>query len=187
MKLGNEAIIKARDEGKILISPFREEQLNGNSYDVRLDQHFIQFSGSKDIIIDLTRGIPEHLMHYRKGSNVLGPQMRCLAVTIEEIGSTSCDLVPMIASKSSWARSGLEVCACAGFGDCGYYDKWTLEIYNKNPFSILLKPGLLVGQVFFEQVMGCSKLYKSRYNDKSLSIIERMTPKEIKQLWRDVV
>jgi len=55
-------------------------------------------------------------------------------------------------ARSSTARWGLEVCSCAGVGDVGFTGRWTLELYNKNPFPVRIPVGALIGQVVFHAV-----------------------------------
>jgi dCTP deaminase len=181
MILGNEAIKLYRESNQILIEPFNEFKLQGNSYDVSLDDVFVEFDPEQyNNSIDLTNWDPKRAAKCVKGAFWLQAGRRCLARTFEKIGSQSTKVVPMIASKSSWARSGLEVCSCAGFGDCGYADHWTLEIFNKNRFSVVLKPGMIIAQVYFQEVYMCSKLYQSKYNSHELPDVEKMLPKRIK-------
>ena len=189
MIFGNEMLLELLKRDKITIKPFNENQLMGVSYDLRLDKYFILptlgFNYSvnpQDPSIDgfdCTRFILD--------SYCLKPLQRVLASTIETAGSNSLDITTKIFSKSSWARWGLEVCSCAGYGDPMYANHWTLEIFNKNPFPIILRQGMVIAQIGFEEVEGCSKEYKSQYNNegniKKFTDAERfemMIPKKIK-------
>ena len=51
--------------------------------------------------------------------------------------------------KSSLGRIGLTTHVTAGFVDPGFQGTITLEIKNENQFPILLKPGMLIGQLCF--------------------------------------
>ncbi len=186
MIYGNLAIKELLQSGKIGIEPFNPEQLQGVSYDLRLDKYFI-------VPINVT-GYPFNPLFNAFNPNKfmveefrLQPKQRVLASTIEKIGSKSLDITTKIFSKSSWARHGLEVCSCAGYGDPGYMNHWTLEVFNKNEYPVLLQKGMVIAQISFEQVEGCSNLYSSKYNndgkDKVFTDEERfemMLPKKIK-------
>lgn len=187
MIYGNLAIIELLNIGKIGIEPFNPEQLQGVSYDLRLDGYFVRpyscFSSSA--LHPCTDDFECHKsvsIGYR-----LLPKERVLASTFEKIGSKSLDITTKIFSKSSWARHGLEVCSCAGYGDPGYFNHWTLEIFNKNEYPVMLQKGMIIAQMSFEPVEGCSNLYSSKYNndgkDKVFTDEERfemIVPKKIK-------
>lgn len=179
MILGNDAILEAMDKGLIRIEPFNKDQLQGCSYDLRLDSNFIFWDVGKDIdpSCDCVKDIT-YRQSYPAGCTI-EPYERILATTIEKVGSLTTELTTQLYAKSSFARWGLEVCSCAGFGDPGFASNWTLEIFNKNRFSIVLKPSMIIAQIAFTQVVGCSKIYKSKYNNKDTTIFNRMLPKNI--------
>jgi deoxycytidine triphosphate deaminase len=53
-------------------------------------------------------------------------------------------------SRSTWGRNGVAVCFDAGWGDPGYVNRWTLEIYNLNKHhSIVLPVGERIAQLVF--------------------------------------
>jgi dCTP deaminase len=55
-------------------------------------------------------------------------------------------------ARSSLGRSFIEVCKCAGWGDVGYINRWTMEITNNSKnYIIPLVVGRRIAQiVFFE-------------------------------------
>jgi dCTP deaminase len=164
MILGNVKIKILRKKKEIIIEPFLSGLLQYCSYDVRLDKFFAYEIRPSISAIDLSKD----KINFKQliiDEFVLYPQQRCLASTIEQIGSNSKKITSQIAAKSTWARNGLEVCSCAGFGDPGFATHWTLEIYNKNQSPILLKKGMVIAQVFFNSVSMCSGKYKSIYNN----------------------
>jgi len=255
---GNDNILKLIETKRISIKPFKEELLQGVSYDLRLDEYFVfPFQNHYDVKnkyieywkktisncyfdfgrheteednirkfgiqcvnpaldsnetvqaveqkedIDLEKFINDFISFNILSKNpntgwrynscfisdhfILLPKQRVLASTIEKAGSTSLDITTKIFSKSSWARHGLEVASCAGYGDPHYCNHWTLEIFNKNEYPVVLQKGMVIAQIAFEKVEGCTKEYKSKYNnegvDKAYSDYDRfgmMTPKKIK-------
>ena len=58
----------------------------------------------------------------------------------------------MMKARSSMGRSFISVCKCAGWGDVGYVNRWTMEIQNtSNKYYIPLVVGRRIAQlVFFE-------------------------------------
>jgi dCTP deaminase len=57
-----------------------------------------------------------------------------------------------MAATSTAGRLGLSVCQCAGVGDVGFLDIWTLELQNHSPLPLFLPVGLTLGQVLFSRV-----------------------------------
>lgn len=56
----------------------------------------------------------------------------------------------MMKARSSFGRNFIEVCKCAGYGDVGYTNRWTMEITNNSRFySIPLVVGRRIAQIVF--------------------------------------
>ena len=56
----------------------------------------------------------------------------------------------MMKARSSLGRNFIEVCKCAGWGDIGYTNRWTMEITNNSRFySIPLVVGRRIAQIIF--------------------------------------
>lgn len=80
---------------------------------------------------------------------VLGPGERILAHTHEFIGIKAPGTSTMQA-RSTWGRNGVAVCLDAGWGDPGYINRWTMEIYNMNQHhSVVLPVGERIAQIVF--------------------------------------
>lgn len=72
-----------------------------------------------------------------------------LGHTLEFIGGLNCVTTSMQA-RSSQGRSFLEVCKCAGWGDVGYINRWTMEITNNSQYrTIFLVVGRRYAQIIF--------------------------------------
>ena len=69
----------------------------------------------------------------------------------------------MMKARSSLGRSFIEVCKCAGWGDVGYVNRWTMEITNNSRHqAIPLVVGRRIAQiVFFEtgEILDSGKSY----------------------------
>ena len=53
-------------------------------------------------------------------------------------------------ARSTWGRNGVAVCLDAGWGDPGYINRWTMEIYNMNQHeSVVLPVGERIAQMVF--------------------------------------
>ena len=193
MIFGDAKILEMRAAGKILIEPFNEKHVQGTSYDLRLDGFFIDChavaGGEAEILTDAENvaALYARMPKIKADKLVIAPGARVLASTIERIGTLVNDITTVIHSRSSWARHGMEVCSCAGYGDPGYASHWTLEIYNKNSFPVLLERGMRIAQITFYPVEGCTKPYVSKYSgngqQREFTDEERfdmMTPRAIK-------
>lgn len=60
---------------------------------------------------------------------ILRPGETILAHTDEFIGGRD-KVTTMMKARSSWGRAFLSVCKDAGWGDVGYFNRWTMEIQN---------------------------------------------------------
>jgi dCTP deaminase len=81
----------------------------------------------------------------------LEPGETILAHTSEFIGGKN-HITTMMKARSSMGRNFIEVCKCAGWGDVGYVNRWTMEITNNSRhYAIPLIVGRRIAQiVFFE-------------------------------------
>lgn len=64
--------------------------------------------------------------------------------------------------RSSFARLGIEIHMTAGFIDPGFEGVITFEIYNAGPSTVMLYPGMRIGQLRFEK----NSIPKERYAQK---------------------
>lgn len=166
-------------EGSIVIEPFDKRNLATSSYDVTLGEYFFteqhpkHFENIYNIYdkahVDRVWGTQakvakpaSHVMrHYKiddwKGIRpeeqiiLLAPGETVLAHTQEFIGGRE-HITTMMKARSSLGRSFISVCKCAGWGDVGYINRWTMEISNvSNKYYIPLVVGRRIAQiVFFE-------------------------------------
>lgn len=78
----------------------------------------------------------------------LEPRETILAHTQEFIGGKARTTAKMY-SRSSSGRNLLGVCKCAGWGDVGYFNRWTMEITNFSDYMIPLIVGRRYAQIVF--------------------------------------
>lgn len=166
-------------EGNIFISPFNpEKNLQTTSYDVRLGANYFQeqpfrtstrrnfnpfnpedikkYWGKPQVAIKASEWIAENgpLVNIQPDDQiiVLGPGETILAHTNEFIGGHNCVTTEMRA-RSSMGRIGITVCKCAGWGDLGFCNRWTMEMSNHlKDISVILVVGMRVAQIAFYQV-----------------------------------
>jgi dCTP deaminase len=178
MLLSQDQILKMKESGKIIIEPFDRRNLKTTSYDVTLGEwywkekaprgrHTIHnlydeestksvWSGPfqaakagelrKDWGIEL-KNIPDD-----KNIILLEPGETVLAHTKEFIGGKDICVAKMYA-RSSMGRNFVEVCKDAGWGDVGYFNRWTMEVTNNSRhYAIPLVVGRRIAQMVFYQV-----------------------------------
>lgn len=178
MLLSRDAILRHLKEGNIIIDPFDERKLKTTSYDVTLGDWFwreghpdgratvhnlydesstrrvwqgpYQAESAGEIMarlgMDFTNIKPE------EKAILLRPGETILAHTDEFIGGRN-RVVGKMYARSSLGRNFVEVCKDAGWGDVGYFNRWTMEVTNNSQyFTIPLVVGRRIGQMVFYEV-----------------------------------
>ncbi len=178
MALSDTKILVAIDEGSVVIEPFVRQNLATSSYDVTLGEFFFterhpaHFENIFNIYdkdhIDRVWGVEprrakkakdvftQYNMNW-KGIHpdeqviLMAPGETILGHTNEFIGGRE-HVTTMMKARSSLGRSFISVCKCAGWGDVGYINRWTMEIQNTSArYYIPLVVGRRIAQiVFFE-------------------------------------
>lgn len=145
--------IRAQLGKNIVIDPFKEAQLNPNSYNLRLHDELLVY---EEIVLDMRR--PNRYRRYviPPEGLVLQPRQLYLGRTLER--TETHNLVPMLEGRSSVGRLGLFVHVTAGFGDVGFCGYWTLEMFAVHPIRIY--PGVSICQIFYHTVTGEISEYK---------------------------
>lgn len=185
----NTEILAAIDRGHIVCHPLVPEHINGSSVDVTLGEWYFrtdQQTGrpvfnpfdeddvlehfgearraephvkvARDLGITMLAGIPED-----HPIIVVQPGQRILAHTHEFIGIMPPGTSSMQA-RSTWGRLGVAVCQDAGWGDPGYINRWTMEIYNNNALHAVPLP---VGERIAQMVFFHTGVVASQYADLS--------------------
>ena len=146
--------IKARLGGDIRIDPFNEDQLNPNSYTLRLHDELLVY---EEIVLDMRRPNRFRRILIPPEGLVLQPSQMYLGRTMEYTETRN--LVPMLEGRSSIGRLGMFVHVTAGFGDVGFCGYWTLEMIAIQPIRIY--PGVQVCQIFYHTVEGAITEYRA--------------------------
>ncbi len=134
--------IKARLGSDIVIDPFSDDQLNPNSYNLRLHNELLVY---EEIVLDMRRPSRYRRMQIPPEGLVLQPNQMYLGRTMEYTETRN--LVPMLEGRSSIGRLGMFVHVTAGFGDVGFCGYWTLEIIAVQPIRVYA--GVQVCQIFY--------------------------------------
>jgi dCTP deaminase len=155
----------------IFIEPYNPNQLNPNSYNLRLHHELLVYDNPVlDMKIQNSASkieIPEEGLLLETGKLYLG---RTIEYTRTE------NYVPMLEGRSSIGRLGLFIHVTAGFGDVGFAGYWTLEIFCVQPIRIY--PGVPICQIFYHSIQGEFERYESGKYQNNQGIQTSM-------LWKD--
>ena len=178
MLLSRDAILRHFKEGNIIIDPFDERKLKTTSYDISLGEwlwreghpegratmhNLYDENSTKQVwqgpyCAEKAGEVMERLgMEFKNIKPdekivLLRPGETILAHTEEFIGGRNRVVAKMYA-RSSLGRNFVEVCKDAGWGDLGYFNRWTMEVTNNSQYFIIpLVVGRRVGQFVFYEV-----------------------------------
>lgn len=179
------------EAGDLVISPFNPERVKGSSYDVSVGHYYFEternvkggvYNPFDEASVNRYFGEPKEAVTHEQyldesGLNqlkgipldhkiiVIGAGQRILAHTHEFIGVVpGVAATTMMKARSSTGRNGFSVCHDAGWGDPGYFNRWTMEIQNINREHPLPLPvGTRVAQIIFFVTGTVQKPYRSKY------------------------
>ncbi len=142
-------------ERKISIDPYRPEQLNPNSYNLRLHSELLVY---QEQVLDMKKDNPTEKVTIPPEGLVLQPGRLYLGRTVESIRSDH--HVPLLEGRSSIGRLGIVVHLTAGLGNIGSVGCWTLEIACIQPVRIY--PNVEICQIYFQDIRGEHEMYRSK-------------------------
>ena len=213
MILAKPEILAARERGEIMIEPLNLQNVQNSSVDVTLGPWYWIEQNANDGPTNLydedsvranwayreaqpirwaLPGIPE-------GTPILtlNPGQNALCATNEFIGGCNTNITTMMKARSSLGRNQITVCRCAGMGDVGYSDRWTLEITNNSKRPVILVVGRRIAQIVFFRTTGLESeadayFARGKYQTGSLAgltldaLEARWTPEAmLPKMWRD--
>ncbi len=156
----------------IKIDPFREQNLNPNSYNLTLHEELMVY---EEVVLDMKKPNRVRRMTMPPEGIVLSPNQLYLGRTVEQ--TETHNLVPMIEARASIARLGLHVNVTAGFGDVGYRGCWTLEMSAVQPVRIY--PNVPICQIMFHEIRGDIHEYSSEKYQNSSDIQPSLIHREL--------
>jgi dCTP deaminase len=172
MILTGPEIMAATGDGRIAIDPFSLDQVNPNSYNVRLGDTLMTYT---EPVVDAYHPNPTRSIAIGDEGYVLQPDQLYLGHTMEKVGSDV--YVPLLFGRSSVGRLGLFVEITAPIGDIGFHGQWTLMLSPVRPLRVY--QGMKIGQIMFFVSEGKIDLYQGKYQSA-------MGPQE-SRYWRDCV
>lgn len=146
--------IEKRLNKDIFIDPYSPDQLNPNSYNLKLHNRLLVYDNKE---LDMkTKNTASELIIPEEGL-LLETNKLYLGRTVEHTRTEN--LVPMLEGRSSIGRLGLFIHVTAGFGDVGFSGFWTLEIFCVQ--AIRIYPGVQICQIYYHNIKGEHVNYKS--------------------------
>lgn len=152
MVISGNSIKKLIAEKKLKINPFKEENVGAVTVDLHLSQTALNPETGKEA--DL------HDFHLSLDEFYLA--------NVEEFLKLPGNLVARVIPRSSLARLGVLATFDADILPPNYAGKPLLTLKNLSRKPVLLKPGLAVAQLMFEQVDQDVEGYTSRYDHKKI-------------------
>lgn len=130
-----------------LVSPLQDHLVQPASVDLTLGKNCATMDPSQNPI-HIGSTSPIYIYHKNWSKWTLYPGQLVLFETAEVI-TLPPDILGKFDGKSSLGRIGLMAHVSAGFIDPGYTGVLTLEIYNCGALTLVLIPGIRIGQVNF--------------------------------------
>lgn len=147
--------------GETLIDPFNPTHVQPASIDLHLDRFFYEAltsvwpPASADSSVDCDALFGDKIEVPEGKTLILAPNAFVIASTFERV-TIPRHLVARFEGKSSLGRLGLLTHITAGFIDPGFSGHITLEIKNVMPGNWKITPGMKIGQICFEELIGVS-------------------------------
>jgi len=140
---------------EIIIDPFSPEQINPNSYNLRLHDELLVY---EDRTLDMKKDNPVQKIKIPEEGLVMEPGRLYLGRTVETIEAKH--HVPKLEGRSSIGRLGIVVHLTAGLGNIGSKGHWTLELACVQ--QVRIYPNVGICQIYFEEIKGEYDFYKSK-------------------------
>lgn len=163
--------IRERLGNEIIIDPFSPDQLNPNSYNLRLHDELVVYDAP---VLDMRAANPVSKVPIPPEGLELEPNRLYLGRTLEYTATDG--VVPMLEGRSSIGRLGLFVHITAGFGDVGFRGYWTLEIFCVQPIRVY--PNVQICQIFYHTIEGDYDGYESGKYQNNTGIQRSMLYRE---------
>jgi dCTP deaminase len=152
--LSDVSIRKELADGRIIIDPLDDRDVQPSSVDLRVDRYFRVFRNDTTPYIDPKEpqeDLTELVEVDGETPFILHPGEFVLGSTLERITLPD-DLVARLDGKSSLGRLGLLIHSTAGFIDPGWDGHVTLELSNVANLPITIYYGMKIGQLSFVQL-----------------------------------
>lgn len=176
MILTDRDILQRMRAGFIQITPFKQERLGSNSYDLTLGETLLVYT---DEVLDAAKNNAYKTFTIPEDGFILYPGELYLGATAEH--TISRHVVPLIEGKSSVGRLGISIHITAGFGDIAFEGHWTLEITVTKPIRIYAH--MPIAQIYYILPLGEVNV---SYNNKKDAKYNKQGPVPVPSLmWKN--
>ena len=152
MILSDKDIKNYLNSGTIKITPRpSEEQIGSASVDLTLSNEFWKPKKMRGKLDISKIGFNEVMEHFKAEKVELKPRQMVLGKTVEKIELPS-NISGRLEGRSSFARMGLAIHVTSGFIQPGSRNHQILEIVNLSSNVIVVKAGIRLSQVIFEEL-----------------------------------
>ena len=158
-------ILTAIKNEDIKFEGLKEGSIGTESIDLHLGSEIKILECNSFNKIDVKQPSVYYELPMNNNSFILLPNQLYLAHTIEKVGSKLYH--PQLHDKSSCMRLGICTHGNSGFGDCGFFGQWTLEIQVVKP--TILYVGMAICQISFETLQGKKSYYGDRESSKYMN------------------
>lgn len=180
MILSGKEILKEIENGNIKIEPFNINQLNPNSYNLKLADELLIYDvpyscemvkhdgmlapGPYTMMepIDMLNENRVRRIEIPREGLTLYPGILYLGRTVEFTETHK--YLPCLEGRSSVGRLGINIHITAGFGDVGFSGTWTLELSVVQPVTIY--PFTEICQIYYQEVKGEIEEYHGKYQNQ---------------------
>jgi len=160
MILSDRSIKELIRSGRLVVEPYREENVQASSIDLTLSSDVL-FYRSECIDIK-SPNIPVEKVSIPKEGLLIPPKAFMLATTEEYIKLPE-DITAFVEGRSSLGRLGLFI-ENAGWVDAGFEGQITLELYNANNCPIRIYKGVRICQIVLAKLdRKAEKPYRGKY------------------------
>lgn len=138
----------------IIIEPFVRENVNPNSYNLRLYNELMIY---EEDVLDASKKNKTKSIIIPSDGYVLQPGQLYLGRSLEYTETHG--FVPILQGRSSIGRLGVTVHITAGFGDVGFCGYWTMQLTCIKPTKIY--PQMKISQIYYQTILGDFEEYES--------------------------
>jgi len=188
MILSGKQILKEMETGNIGITPFNINQLNPNSYNLKLANELLVYDiprienargfGNEFVTTDYTtlqpldmhKDNPTRTIRIPEEGYVLYPGMLYLGKTVEF--TETHNFIPCVEGRSSIGRLGINIHITAGLGQVGFAGHFVLEISVVQPVRIY--PNSEICQIYYHEIKGEIEEYKGKYQNQTDTVGSRI-------------
>lgn len=210
--LSNTDIKAAISSGQLIFHPYIEGHVNGSSVDVTLGEWYYKteranlggvYNPFDEQAVERYFDGPHRAENHKTWAEANGRRLfagipgdhpiivleageRILAHTHEFVGIKG-NATSTMQARSTWGRNGVAVCLDAGWGDPGYINRWTMEIYNMNQRDAVVLPvGERIAQLVFyttgpveSEYHKLSGKYQDSHADDLKKLIKNWQPQQM--------